>query len=104
MRERVQNKIHHYVHESRTFSKGQTWSKLLIALINGMLTKSRNHLVFRHSPQTLTIGVVRILYHRDMEHLGYNIRCDHYARTSNASTKKRYRIIQSMHVRVELLN
>ena len=54
-----------------------------------MLTKSGNKLVFGHSPQTLTIGVVRMLYPRDMEHIGYNIRCDNCVRTSDTSKKKK---------------
>ena len=90
VRKRVQNKSHHHIHESRTFSKGRTWSKLKIAPIRGMLTKSRNKLVFEHSPQMLTTWVVRMLYPQDMEHIGYNIRCDNFALTLNASKKKRY--------------
>ena len=90
VKEWVQNKIHHYVYESRTFSKNLTWSKLTIALISGMLTKSGNHLVFGHSPQTLTTGVVRMLYPRDMEHIGYQLRCDNNARNLNVSMKERY--------------
>ena len=62
----------------------------MIALIIGMLTKNRNHFSFGHSPQTLTTGVVRMLYPQDMEHLRYNIQCDQYAFTSNASNEERY--------------
>ena len=90
VRKKVQNKSHHHVHESRTFSKGQTLCKLTIAPISGTLTESRDHLVFGHSPQTLTIGVVRMLYPRDTEHIRYQLRCDNYACTLNASMKKRY--------------
>ena len=104
MRKMMKNKSHNHVHESKTFSKGQTWSTLTIAPINGMLTKSRNHLFFGHSPQTLTTGVVRLLYPRDMEHLRYNIWCDHYARTSNTSNEERYWRIKSTYVGVKLLD
>ena len=93
VRKRVQNNSHHHVHESRTFSKGRTWCKLMITPIRKALAESRNHLVFGYSPQTLTTKVVRMLYPQNIEHLRYNIRCDHYARTSNASMKKRYRSI-----------
>ena len=93
VRKRVQNKSHHHVYESRTFSKGRTWCKLMITLIRKAFAESRNHLVIGYSPQTLTTRVVRMLYPQNMEHLGYNILCDHYTRTSNASVKKRYRSI-----------
>ena len=71
VKERVQNKSHHLVHESRTFSKGQTWCKLTITPIRRALAKSRNHLTFGHSLQTFTTGVVKMLYPRDTEHIGY---------------------------------
>ena len=90
MREGVQNKSHHHVHKSRTFSKGLSWCKLMITPIRGTLAESGNHLVFGHSPQTLTTGVVRMLYPRDTEHIGNQLRCENYAQTSNASMKERY--------------
>ena len=74
----------------RAFSKGRTRSELTITPIRRALAKSRNQLVFGHCPQTLKTRVVRMLYLRNMEHLGYNIRCDHYVRTSNTSMKERY--------------
>ena len=40
VRKRVQNESHHHVHESRTFSKGQTWCKLTIAQSVGRLQKA----------------------------------------------------------------
>ena len=104
VKKRVQNKSHHHVHESRTFSKGLTWCKLTITPISGMLTKSENHLVFGHSPQMLTTGVVRMLYPRDTEHIGYQLQCDNYVCTSNASMKERYGRIKSLHVGVKLLD
>ena len=90
MREWVQNKSHYHVQESRTFSKGRTWYKLMITPIRRALVESRDHLVFGHSPQTLTSGVVRMLYPRDKEHIGYQLQCDNNARTLNASMKERY--------------
>ena len=76
----------------------------MIALIIGMLTKNRNHLSFGHSPQTLTTGVVRMLYFRDMKHIYNKLWCDNNARTSNASMKGRYWRINFMHVGVKILD
>ena len=90
VRKKVQNKSHHHVRESRTFSKCRTWCILTIAPISGTLVKRKDHLVFGHSPQTLIIEVVRMLYPQDTEHIGYQLRCDHYACTSNVSMKGRY--------------
>ena len=90
VKEWVQNKSHHHVHESRTFSKGLTWCKLTITLVKRALTKSKNHLIFGHSPQMLIFGIVRMLYPRNTEHIGYQLWCDNNARTSNASMKERY--------------
>ena len=90
VREWVQNKSHHHVYESRTFSKGLTWCKLKITPIRRALAERRDHLVFGHSPQMLTFGVVRMLYPRNMEHIRNKLRCDNNARTSNASMKERY--------------
>ena len=85
VKEWVQNKSHHHVSESRTFSKGLTWCKLMITPIRRVLAESRDHLVFGQSPQTLTSRVVRMLYPLNMEHIGYQLRCDNNVRTSNAS-------------------
>ena len=90
VRKRVQNKSHYHVHEYRTFSKGRTWCKLTITPISGTLAKSRNHLIFGHSPQTLITGVVKMLYPQDTEHIRYQLWCDNYTHTSNASVKERY--------------
>ena len=90
VRKRMQNKRHDHVKKPRAFIKGHTKSELMITLIRWTLTKSRNELIFRHSLKMITTGVVRMLYPQDTEHIGYNIRCDHYVRTSNASNKKRY--------------
>ena len=60
VREWVQNKSHHYVHESRTFSKGLTWCKLMITPSRGALVESRDHLIFGHNPQMWASEVVRM--------------------------------------------
>ena len=104
VRKRVQNKSHYHVHEYRTFSKGRTWCKLTITPISGTLAKSRNHLIFGHSPQTLITGVVKMLYPQDTEHIRYQLWCDNYTHTSNASVKERYWRIKFMHVGVKLLD
>ena len=90
VRKMVQNKSHHHVHESRTFSKGRTWCKLTITPSRTALAERRNHLVFGHSPQTLTTKVVRKLYLKDTEHIGYQLRCDNNAHAPNASVKESY--------------
>ena len=104
VREWVQNKSHHHVHESRTFSKGLTWCKLTITPIYGTLTESRHELIPGHSPQTLTTRIVRKLYPTDPKHIHNKLRCDRNTRTSNVSEEKRYKMINPMHVGVKLLN
>ena len=86
----MQNKSHNHVKETRAFSKGYTRSELTITPIGWMVTKSGNKLVFRHGLKKIIIGVVGMLYPQDTEHIGDNLRCDHYAHTLNASNKKRY--------------
>ena len=100
----MQNKSHDHVKKPRAFSKGCTRSELTLTPIRRVLTKRRNKLVFRHSLKMISTGVVSMLYPQDMEHIGYNIKCDHYTRTLNASNKKRYWIIKSMYVGVKLLD
>ena len=90
VREWVQNKSHHYVYESRTFSKCLTWCKLIITPIRRVLAESRDHLVFGYSPQMLTFGVVRMIYPRNMKYIRNKLRCDNNAHTSNTSRKERY--------------
>ena len=90
VREWVQNKNHHHIYESRTFSKGLTWCKLMVTPIRRALTESRDHLVFGHDPQMITSGVVRMLYSRNIEHICNKLRCDNNVRTSNVSMKERY--------------
>ena len=88
MRKRMQNKSHDHVKKTRVFSKGQTRSELTITPIRGTFTKSRYELVFGHSPQTITTRVVRMLYLRDTEHIGYNIQCDNNARVTKRGTEE----------------
>ena len=90
VREWVQNKSHYHVYELRTFSKGLTWCKLTITPIKRVLAESRDHLIFGHNHQTITSGVVRMFYPRNMKHIRNKLRCDNNVRTSNASMKERY--------------
>ena len=104
VREWMQNKSHHHVHESRTFSKRSTWCKQTLTPCRRTLTKSRHELIPGHSPQTFTTRIVRKLYPRDPKHIRNKLRCDRNACTSNASEEKRYRTINPMHVGVKLLD
>ena len=90
VREWMQNKSHHHVYESRTFSKRPTWCKLTLTPIRKALIESSHELILRHSLQTLTTRIVRKLYPRDPKHIRNKLRCDRNARTSNASEEKRY--------------
>ena len=90
VREWVQNKSHHHVYESRTFSKGLTWCKLTVTPIKRVLAESRDHLVFGHNPEMITSRVVRMLYPRNMKHICNKLQCDNNACTSNVSMKERY--------------
>jgi len=90
VREWVQNKGHHHVYKSRTFSKGLTWCKLTITPIRRALAECRNHLVFGHSPQMLTSRVVRMLYPQNMKHIRNKLGYDNNVRISNVSRKERY--------------
>ena len=89
VREWMQNKGHHHVHESRTFAKA-TWCKLMLTPIRRVLTKCSHELILGHSPQTLTTRIVRKLYTRDPKHIRNKLRCDRNVRISNASEEKRY--------------
>ena len=100
----MQNKGHHHVHESRTFSKRSTWCKQTLILNRMALTESRQELILGHSPQKLTTRIVRKLYPRDPKHICNKLRCDRNACTLIASEEKRYWLINPMHVGVELLN
>ena len=90
VREWMQNKSHHHVHESRTFSKKLTWCKETLTPSSRALTKSRHELIPRHSPQTLTTRMVRKLYPRDLKHICNQLWCDRNAHTSNVSEEERY--------------
>ena len=99
----MQNKGHHHVHESRTFSKRSTWCKQTLTPSRRALIESRHELIPGHSPQTLTTRIVRKLYPKDPKHIRNKLRCNRNARTSNASEEKRYRTINLVHVGVKLL-
>ena len=90
VRKWIQNKSHHHVHESRTFSKRSTWCKKMLIPSSRVLTKSRHELIPEHSPQTLTTRIVRKLYLRDPKHIRNQLRCDRNACTLNVSEKERY--------------
>ena len=90
VREWIKYKSHHYVNESRTFSKRPTWCKLTITPIKRALAESSHELILGHNPQTLTTRIVRKLYPRNPKHICNKLRCDKNARTSNASEEKRY--------------
>ena len=90
VREWMQNKGHHHVHESRTFSKRPTWCKLTLNPIRRALTESSHELILGHNPQTLTTKIVRKLYPRDPKYIRNKLRCDRNVHTSNASEEKRY--------------
>ena len=100
----MQNKSHHHVHESRTFSKRSTWCKQTLTPSRGALTKRRHELIPGHSPQTLTTRIVRKLYPRDLKHIRNKLRCDRNVRTSNVSEEERYLTVNLVHVEVELLD
>ena len=100
----MQNKSHHHVHESRTFSKRSTWCKQTLTPNRRALTKSRHEFILRHSPQMLTTRIVRKLYPKDLKHIRNKLRCDRNARTSNVSEEERYWTINPVHVGVKLLD
>ena len=99
----MQNKSHHHVHESRTFSKRSTWCKQTLTPSRRVLTKIRHELILGHNPQTLTTKIVKKLYPRDPKHICNKLRCNRNARTSNANEEERYWTINLVYVGVELL-
>ena len=50
MRKGMKNKSHNHVQKPRAFSKGRIVSELTLTLIRRALKKSKNKLVFGHSP------------------------------------------------------
>ena len=104
VREWMEYKSHHYVNESRTFSKRPTWCKLMITSIRRALAESSHELILRHSPQALMTRIVRKLYPRNLKHIRNKLRCDRNTRTSNVSKEERYWTINPVHVGVKLLN
>ena len=97
-------KGHHHVQKPRAFCKARTVSELELTPLRRTLTKSRFELIFGHSPQTLITRVVRKLHPKNTKHNRNKLWCDKKTRTSNASEKLRYRVINSMHVGVKLLD
>ena len=87
MREWMQNKSHHYVHESRTYSKRLTWCEKTLTPSSKALTKRRHELIPGHCPQSLTTRIVRKLYPRDMKHIRNQLQCDRDACTSENALK-----------------
>ena len=69
-----------------------------------MLTESRHELILGHSPQTLTRRIVEKLYPRNPKHIRNKLRCDRNGNTSNTSNKMRYKVVNLVHIVVELLN
>ena len=86
----MKDKSQNYVKKPRAFSKARTVSELTLTTNRRALTESINKLVFRHYLKMITTRVVRMLYPRDTEQVGYNIWCDNNVCTSNVSNKKRY--------------
>ena len=100
----MQNKSHHHVHESRTFSKRSIWCKQTLTPSKRLLTKSIHKLIPGHSSQTLTTRIIRKLYPRDPKHIRNKLWCDKNVRTSNASEEERYWTINPVRVGVKLLD
>ena len=79
----------------------------------GPLAKGR-HGVNKCSPQAVehsqkadmssSLDIVRKLYPQNSKHIRNQLRCDKNARTLNASEEERYRMINPVHVGVELLD
>ena len=95
----MQNKGHHYVHESRTFSKRSTWCKQTFTPNKRAFIEIRHELIPGHSPQTLTTRKVRKLYPKDPKHIRNKLQCD-----KNANDERRYITINPVHVGVKLLD
>ena len=93
----------HKVKQSRTFYKAQAWGVLLPTPYGRCLTEVRQILVSRHNPKMLTIGVIGMHYPRNMQYLGYKIMGNYNMCTSKCHGKLRYRDIDTMYIRVELL-
>ena len=89
VRKWMEYKSHHYVYESRTFSKRPTWCKLTITPIRRALAESSHELIFGHSPQTLITRIVRKLYPRNPKHIRNKLQCDRNACVPRTREKKR---------------
>ena len=104
MRERIEYKGHHHVQKPRAFCKVRAVSELALTPLRRTLTKSGHELILGHSPQTLTGRIIGKLYPRNPKHIHNKLRCDRNRNTSDTSYEMRYRIVNPMHVGVELLN
>ena len=100
----MQNKGHHHVHESRTFSKRSIWCKQTLTPSRRALIESKHELIPGHSPHMLTTRIVRKLYPKDIKHIRNQLQCDRDARTSDVSEKESYWTIYPVHVGVKLLD
>ena len=104
MRERIEYKGHHHVQKLQAFCKARAVSEPALTPLQRMLTKSRHELIFGHSPQMLTRRIVRKLYPRNPKHIHNKLRCDRNRNTLDISNEMRYRMVNPVHVGVELLN
>ena len=90
VRKWMQNKCHHHVYESRTFSKKSTWCKETLTPSSRALIERRHEHIPGDFPQTLITRIVRKLYPRDPKHIRNQLQCDRNACTSNTSEKESY--------------
>ena len=104
VRERIKYKGHHHVQKLQAFCKARAVSEPALTPLQRMLTKSRHELIFGHSPQMLTRRIVRKLYPRNPKHIHNKLRCDRNRNTLDISNEMRYRMVNPVHVGVELLN
>ena len=104
VRERIKYKGYHHVQKLWAFCKDRAISELSLTPLRRTLTESRHELILGHSPQTLTGRIVRKLYPRNPKHIRNKLLCDKNRNTSDTSNKMRYRVVNFMHVGVELLN
>ena len=104
VRERIKYKGYHHVQKLRAFCKARAISELALTPLRRTLTESRHELILGHSPQTLTGKIVGKLYPRNPKHIRNKLLCDKNGNTSDTSKKMRYRVVNFVHVGVELLH
>ena len=104
MWERIKYKGYHHVQKLWAFCKARAISELSLTPLRRTLTESRHELILGHSPQTLIGRIVGKLYPRNPKHIRNKLLCDKNRNTSDTSNKMRYRVVNFMHVGVELLN